>query len=104
MKSIEEELGGSDSEHQEIKEFELKIKKAGMPKEVLQRAKKELGNNNNSVIIEKDNLKQLTDAISDLYQNKEKRNLLGKNARKFCEENFDIKKIAEIYKEIYKEI
>ncbi len=43
MKSIEEELGGSDSEHQEIKEFELKIKKSGMPKEVLERAKKELG-------------------------------------------------------------
>jgi len=63
---------------------------------------KELGNNNNSVIIEKDNLQQLTDAIFDLYQNKEKRILLGKNARKFCEENFDIKKIAEIYEDIYK--
>lgn len=43
MKSIEEELGGSDAEHQEIHEFELKIKKAGMPKEVLEKAKKELG-------------------------------------------------------------
>ncbi len=43
MKSIEEELGGGDSEHQEIHEFELKIKKAGMPKEVLEKAKKELG-------------------------------------------------------------
>src|SRR3989344_4894269 len=43
MKSIEEELGGADTEHQEIKEFELKIKSAGMPKEVLERAKKELG-------------------------------------------------------------
>src|SRR3990167_1082568 len=42
MKSIEEELGGSDSEHQEIHEFELKIKKSGMPKEVLEKAKKEL--------------------------------------------------------------
>ncbi len=42
MKSIEEELGGGDSEHQEIHEFELKIKKAGMPKEVLEKAKKEL--------------------------------------------------------------
>src|SRR3990167_4194165 len=42
MKSIEEELGGADTEHQEIREFELKIKKAGMPKEVLERAKKEL--------------------------------------------------------------
>ncbi len=42
MKSIEEELGGSDTEHQEVREFELKIKKSGMPKEVLERAKKEL--------------------------------------------------------------
>lgn len=42
MKSIEEELGGGDSEHQEIHEFELKIKKAGMPKEVLEKARKEL--------------------------------------------------------------
>ncbi|MFH1535769.1 MAG: endopeptidase La [Patescibacteria group bacterium] len=42
MKSIEEELGGSDTEHQEINEFELKIKKSGMPKPVLERAKKEL--------------------------------------------------------------
>src|SRR3990167_2908199 len=42
MKSIEEELGGGDSEHQEIHEFELKIKKANMPKEVLERARKEL--------------------------------------------------------------
>ncbi|MCL4365612.1 endopeptidase La [Patescibacteria group bacterium] len=42
MKSIEEELGGADTEHQEIREFELKIKKAGMPKEVLERARKEL--------------------------------------------------------------
>ena len=42
MKSIEEELGGGDSEHQEIHEFESKIKKNGMPKEVLERARKEL--------------------------------------------------------------
>ncbi len=42
MKSIEEELGGQDSEHQEIHEFELKIRKAGMPKEVLEKASKEL--------------------------------------------------------------
>lgn len=43
MRSIEEELGGGDSEHAEIREFELKIKKAGMPKEVFEKAKKELG-------------------------------------------------------------
>ncbi len=42
MKSIEEELGGTDTEHQEIHEFELKIKKSGMPKVVLEKARKEL--------------------------------------------------------------
>lgn len=42
MKSIEEELG-EGNENQEIHEFELKIKKAGMPKEVLDKAKKEMG-------------------------------------------------------------
>lgn len=41
MKSIEEELGGSD-ENQEIHEFEQKIKHSGMPKEVRERAVKEL--------------------------------------------------------------
>jgi ATP-dependent Lon protease len=41
MKSIEEELG-SNEENQEIKEFEIKIKKSGMPKEVREKAVKEL--------------------------------------------------------------
>lgn len=41
MKSIEEELG-EGGENQEIREFEEKIKKAGMPKEVGDRARKEL--------------------------------------------------------------
>ena len=63
---------------------------------------KELGNNDNSVIIEKDNQKQLTDVIFDLYQNKEKCERLGKNARKYAQENFNIQKIAGIYEEIYK--
>ncbi|MDO8619261.1 MAG: endopeptidase La [Candidatus Daviesbacteria bacterium] len=42
MKSIEEELG-EGGENQEAHEFELKIKKANMPKEVLEKARKELG-------------------------------------------------------------
>ncbi len=41
MRSIEEELGES-GENQEIKEFELKIRKANMPKEVREKANKEL--------------------------------------------------------------
>ena len=42
MRSIEEELGGGDSEHAEIREFEAKIKKAQMPKEALEKSRKEL--------------------------------------------------------------
>lgn len=57
-----------------------------------------------SVIIEKGNIEQLKNAILDLYGNPEKRTLLGKNARKFVEENFNIKKIAEEYKKIYNEL
>jgi ATP-dependent Lon protease len=41
MKSIEEELGQND-ENQEIRELELKIRKAGMPREVREKANKEL--------------------------------------------------------------
>ncbi|MBI3485405.1 endopeptidase La [Candidatus Daviesbacteria bacterium] len=41
MRSIEEELGES-GENQEIKEFELKIRKANMPKDVREKASKEL--------------------------------------------------------------
>ena len=41
MKSIEEELG-EDGPNQEIHDFELKIKKSGMPKDVLDKANKEV--------------------------------------------------------------
>lgn len=41
MKSIEEELGET-GENQEIRELELKIRKAGMPKDVREKANKEL--------------------------------------------------------------
>ncbi len=41
MRTIEEELGES-GENQEVREFELKIKKANMPKEVREKAAKEL--------------------------------------------------------------
>ena len=43
MRSIEEELGESEGGHnQEIHEFEVKIKRSGMPKEVKEKAIKEL--------------------------------------------------------------
>jgi len=61
----------------------------------------EFTNNDNSVIIEKENVSALSKAILDLYENPDRRAQIGKNARKFVEENFDIKNIAEIYRKIY---
>ncbi|KKR82314.1 MAG: Lon protease [Candidatus Daviesbacteria bacterium GW2011_GWA1_41_61] len=42
MRSIEEELGDGDGQNQEVREFENKIKRSGMPKEVREKALKEL--------------------------------------------------------------
>ena len=64
----------------------------------------EFAKENNSVKIEKGNLKQLNAAILKLYEDQEKRNFLGKNARLYVEENFDIRKIAEKYKTVYKNL
>jgi len=65
---------------------------------------KEFANEKNSVTIKQGDVQQLSDAILDLYQNKDKCKELGKNGRKFCEENFDIKKVASVYEEIYKKL
>jgi len=61
----------------------------------------EFAKEDNSVRIEKGNVAQLNAAILDLYNNPEKREMIGKNARKYVAENFDIKNIAEQYKKIY---
>lgn len=65
---------------------------------------KEFSDSNNSIEVEKENPKQLAEKIIDLYNNPEKAKELGKRARKFAEENFDIKKSAEKYYEIYKSL
>ncbi|OGI16385.1 MAG: hypothetical protein A3J63_01735 [Candidatus Moranbacteria bacterium RIFCSPHIGHO2_02_FULL_40_12b] len=62
---------------------------------------KEFANENNSVIIKNGDIEQLKSSILDLYQNKNKREEVGKNGRKYIEANFDIKIVAERYKEIY---
>ncbi len=65
---------------------------------------KEFARAENSVTIKRGNVQQLKSAILDLYEHPEKRASIGQAGRKFCEENFDIKKIAEIYKKIYKSL
>jgi glycosyltransferase involved in cell wall biosynthesis len=64
----------------------------------------EFAKEDNSVRIEKGNVAELNAKILDLYNNLEKRNSIGKNARKYVEENFDIRKIAEQYKDVYKKL
>jgi len=65
--------------------------------EILQEFAKE----NNSVQIEKGNVEQLVKKIINLYEFKEEREKIGKEARKYVETNFDIKKVAQTYQEIY---
>ncbi|MCX6766067.1 MAG: glycosyltransferase family 4 protein [Candidatus Moranbacteria bacterium] len=64
----------------------------------------EFANETNSVTIKSGDTGKLFSAIIDLYQNKEKREKIGKNAREYVEKNFDIQKIAEQYKKIYEEL
>jgi glycosyltransferase involved in cell wall biosynthesis len=65
---------------------------------------REFANESNSVKIESGNPEKLMETILDLLKDKEKRNTLGNSARLFAEENFDIQKVAERYREIYKNL
>lgn len=64
----------------------------------------EFANDKNSVIIKSSDTEKLSDAIIDLYQNKNKREEIGKAARKYTESNFDIQKIADKYREVYENL
>lgn len=64
----------------------------------------EMSNGKNSVIIPKGDIDALFAAIIDLYDNREKGASIGKEARKFVETNFDIKNIANIYRQIYEKL
>jgi len=65
---------------------------------------KEFANEQNSVKIEAGNMEKLFQVILDIKENPERYAEIGKNARKFVEENFDIRKIAEKYQKIYGEL
>lgn len=65
---------------------------------------KEFANEQNSATIEAGNAKQLSEKILDVYKNKDRYVEVGKNARKYVKENFDIKKVAEKYREVYERL
>ncbi len=62
---------------------------------------KEFSNENINVIVKRDNVGALKNAILNLQKNPQKRINLGENAYKFAHETFDIKKTAQKYQDIY---
>lgn len=65
---------------------------------------REIAKAENSVIIKSGDARQLSEKILELYANPEKRSQLGLSARKFVENNFDIRKIAQKYQALYQKI
>ncbi len=61
----------------------------------------EFSNENINVIVKRNDIEELKNAILDLQKNPQKRINLGENAYKFAHETFDIKKTAQKYQDIY---
>jgi len=58
----------------------------------------------NGFLVEPGNEKQLAEKIKYLVENDEERERMGKNSRKLAEDEFDWKKIAERYLEVYENV
>ncbi len=65
---------------------------------------KEFANENNSLSIKAGDTESLFSLIKDIKENKEKYSIISENARKHIEENFNIKKVAEKYREVYEKL
>lgn len=98
MRSIEEELGES-SENQEIRDFELKIRKADMPREVKERANKELNRlaKMSSYNPEAGYIRNYLEWLTDLpWKLTSKAKLEMKKAQKILDEDhYGLKKVKE---------
>lgn len=64
----------------------------------------EFANDQNSVKIETGNMEKFFQVVLDVKKNPAQYSEIKKNARKFVEENFDIKKTAEKYQAVYKRL
>lgn len=65
---------------------------------------KEFSSSENAVIIDPTDSSELNKAIINLFENKENREKIGKVARNYATENFDIKNVAKQYEEAYKNL
>lgn len=61
----------------------------------------EFSSNENSVTIDPTSQAELVSVITDLFENKEKCDKLGKSARQYVQANFDINQIAKKYQQTY---
>jgi len=64
----------------------------------------ELISGGEAVTIEKGNVENIFEEIMALYNDSAKRKEMGEKGRKYVEANFDIKKVAETYQEIYENL
>lgn len=64
----------------------------------------EFSNEENSIQVKSGNTQEIISAILSLYNDKEKNIYLRTYARKYVEENFNIKKASQKYSEIYKNL
>ena len=64
----------------------------------------EFANDQNSVKIETGNMEKFFQVVLDVKKNPAQYSEIEKNARKFVEENFDIKKTAEKYQAVYENL
>jgi glycosyltransferase involved in cell wall biosynthesis len=61
----------------------------------------ELEKSGNFVIIKRGDVSKIVEAALSLFNNPERRESIGKSSRKYVEDNFDIRNIADIYAKIY---
>ncbi len=61
----------------------------------------EFSNQKNSVQIKAGNFKQLSNAVIDLYKNPEKRLKIGKRARQYVKNNFNLENAEQKYSQLY---
>lgn len=64
----------------------------------------EFSNENNSVMIRTGDFKQFVEANVELFKDKTRRESIGKAARKYAKENFDINSVAAKYEKLYAEL
>lgn len=64
----------------------------------------EFTNESNSIVVKKNSPEEIYEAVLELYNDKNRRESMGRSGRQFVEANMDIKKVAKDYKEVYQEL